>query len=455
MNFQHVRLTVALSLAAIFVGHATATVTAEEAKSLGGDKLTVWGAEKGASADGQIPAYQDTPIKAPASYKPGSGNFPDPFPNEKPLFSVNAANLAQYGDLVTEGTKGLMQKYADFRIDVYPTHRTSRYPKFWLDGTLKNATAAKTLPDCLGVTDVVPGVPFPIPRTGCEVLWNVNMAYRGVSERTMSFGRLIDASGNRVPIGDVARIRTFVYADPANAGKEVEYGDKRIAEQVSPPTAAGTKTALWYPLDYTKHNYLAWVYTPGQRRVRQAPEFAYDTPAASYGGAILYDEIGMFSGKPDRFDFKLVGKKEMLIPANNYRATMQTKADEITGPKFLDPNRVRWERRRVWVLEATLKPGKRHVYSKRRFYVDEDAWGIIATESYDQSGKLYRTGYLVHTLGYELPVAHSDSFFNFYNLVSGEYVFAAGDPTGYVKTSDKPISELLLAPTAMGGSGIR
>ncbi len=442
-------------LVASLGGHAYAG-TAEEAKALGGDKLTIWGAEKGASADGQIPEYQDSPVKRPASYKSGSGNYPDPYASEKPLYSINAANLSQYADVVTEGTKGLMQKYADYRIDVYPTHRSSRYPKFWLDGTLKNVTTAKTLPDCLGVSDVVPGVPFPLPKTGCEVLWNTNMAYRGVSEQAMSFGRLIDASGNRIPVGDVVRTRTFVFADPANAGKEVAYGDKRITEQIAPPSVAGTKTALWYPLDYSKYNYAAWSYTPGQRRVRQAPEFAYDTPAASYGGAVLYDEVGMFNGKPDRFDFKLVGKKEMIVPANNYRATMQTKVDDIAGPKFLDPNRVRWERHRVWVLEATLKPGKRHVYSKRRFYVDEDAWGIVATESYDQSGKLYRTGYLMHTLGYEVPVAHCDSFLNFYNLVSGEYVFSGGDPNGFVKTWDQAtISELQLAPTAMGGSGIR
>ncbi len=60
-------------------------------------------------------------------------------------------------------------------------------------------------------------------------------------------------------------------------------------------------------------------YLPGQRRVKAAPDVAYDTPNPGTAGATTYDDAFMFNGAMDRYDFKLIGKKEMYVPYNAYK----------------------------------------------------------------------------------------------------------------------------------------
>ena len=65
------------------------------------------------------------------------------------------------------------------------------------------------------------------------------------------------------------------------------------------------------PLDIGTKDRRAWSYLPGQRRVKVAPDLAYDTPNPGTAGATTFDDTFIFNGSMDRFDFKLVGKKEM------------------------------------------------------------------------------------------------------------------------------------------------
>jgi hypothetical protein len=113
----------AAALALAFAASAQAAVTAEEAKALG-TTLTPIGAEKGANKDGTIPAYTGGLTTPPAGFKSGDGIRPNPFANEKPRLQIDAKNMAQHADKLTEGTKAMLQKYPTFRVDVYPTHRT-------------------------------------------------------------------------------------------------------------------------------------------------------------------------------------------------------------------------------------------------------------------------------------------------------------------------------------------
>ena len=121
--------------------------------------------------------------------------------------------------------------------------------------------------------------------------------------------------------------------------------------------------------------------------MKLAPDISYDTPNPGTAGAATYDDTWMFNGAMDRFDFKLVGKKEMLVPYNTYRLTISQEAADVTTPNYLNPDLVRWELHRVWVVEATLKPGKRHIYAKRTFYLDEDSWTALAADQYDAGGR--------------------------------------------------------------------
>src|SRR5262245_49512754 len=135
---------------ALHAGGAFAAVSAEEAKQLG-TTLTVFGAEKAGNKDGTIPAYTGGLTTPPAGFNKASGIRPDPYADEKPVFSIDAKNMDQHADKLTEGTKALMKKFPSYRIDVYPTHRTVAYPELVLDATLKNAVNAKTVADGVGL----------------------------------------------------------------------------------------------------------------------------------------------------------------------------------------------------------------------------------------------------------------------------------------------------------------
>lgn len=193
--------------------------------------------------------------------------------------------------------------------------------------------------------------------------------------------------------------------------------------------------------------------------MRIAPEFSYDTPIATVGGALLYDEVGMFSGRMDRHDYKLVGKKEMLIPYNGYRYANAASPEAVLGPKHVNPDMSRWEMHRVWVVEATIKPGLRHVAAKRTFYIDEDTWGIVASEGYDASGKMYRVMYSNGAPNYAAGgYIDFNSGLQAYDLTKGHYLFmgfVGGSRKLGMFTDAPPIPPGDLTPEGMVAKGVR
>jgi hypothetical protein len=448
------------SIVALYGATSVAAVSADEAKKLG-TTLTAFGAQKAASADGAIPEYTGGLAQAPADFVPGSGKWPDPFKSEKPTVSVSAANMQQYAEQLTPGVQALLKRFADYRVDVYPTHRTVQYPQWVLDNTLKNATSAKLVGKIQGdgVEGAFGGVPFPMPKSGYEVMWNALLSYQRTQyELKNTSAYLVDTAGARtaLPILDLVEFRP--YYDRTQAGKDFSGSYDRLwVVTKSPPTTAGTAALVDYPINYSQGDQSSWAYMPAQRRTRMAPDYKYDTPAAGYGGVTFWDEAVLFRGRMDRFDFKLLGQKEMIIPYNNYRFS-QLPADDVFGPQHIKPDAVRWERHRVWVVEATLKPDVRHAYSKRVYYVDEDGWTIAEADGYGQDGKLWRVG-----LGLSFPYYDGGggvfaTSVNFYDLQKGNY-FATNSSgpqgTPLVRVSDKLDRPTLFTPAGMAGTGLR
>jgi Protein of unknown function (DUF1329) len=453
-----------LAAAGLMAAHgalAFAAVSADEAKQLG-TTLTASGAEKAGSADGTIPPYTGGLTQPPADFAASSGKWPDPFKDEKPVFSITAANMAQYAAQLTPGVEALLKRFPDYRVDVYPTHRTVHYPDWVLDNTMKNATNAKLAGKVEGdgVEGAVAGVPFPIPKNGYEVMWNALLSYQRTSWSAKDVGSyLMDTSGGRTELPVVNMVDYHPYYDRAQTGEKAKGApfDRTWAQTSTPPTTAGTSVLLDYPINYSEGDQTSWAYFPAQRRTRMAPDYKYDTPASSYGGVVFYDEIGLFRGRMDRFDFKLVGKKEMIVPYNDYRL-MQASVDDVYGPRHVKPDVVRWERHRVWVVEATLKAGARHAYSKRVFYIDEDAWNFDEADGYGQDGKLWRVGLCYPFAFYDggggvfsLPVG-------FYDLQKGNYFNAFTSTTNgqlRLQVSDNLDKPNLFTPAGMAGTGLR
>ncbi|HJV26996.1 MAG TPA: DUF1329 domain-containing protein [Aromatoleum sp.] len=442
---------IAAALAAAVATPAVAAITADEAKKLG-TTLTAVGAEKGANKESTIPEYTGGQTTVPAGFKAGDGIRPNPFAGEKPRLTVDGKNMAQYADKLTEGTKALLQKYPSFRVDVYPTHRSVAFPKFVVDNTAKCAQAAKTSNEGRSMEGCHAGFPFPIPKTGYEAMWNHLVRYNGQAYEAKYRNLNVDASGRTTLATEGSNVQEFPFWDASKTSAETYWRIKNIYS--GPARRAGEGLLIIDPLDIGTKDRRAWTYLPGQRRVKVAPDLSHDTPNPGTAGGNTFDDIFLFTGSMERFDFKLIGKKEMFVPYNDYAAVYQAKQDELLKPNHLNPDLVRWELHRVWVVEATLREGKRHVYSKRVFYLDEDSWAALASDQYDARGQLYRAGFAYMAPSYDLPAPYTDMF-GHYDLVAGIYSL-----TGFIAETGgmrpmKPLPDREWTADSLAGSGIR
>ena len=453
MKLQHTLLAgvIAGAMTSLMGATAHAAITAEQAKALG-TTLTGVGAEKAGNKDGSIPAYDGGMTKPPSGFKPGDGVRPNPYANEKPKFSIDAKNMPQYADKLTEGTKALLQQYPNFRVDVYPTHRSVAFPKWVLDNTAKVATTAKTTNNGRSIEGAHAGFPFPIPKDGYEAMWNHLLRFNGPAYESKYRNLTVDSSGRATLATEGMSAQEYPYWDNSKTSADTYWRMK--LSYTAPARRAGEALLLVDPLDIGAKDRRAWSYLPGQRRVKVAPDFSFDTPNPGTAGGNTFDDVFIFNGSMDRYDFKLVGKKEIFVPYNDYTAVYGAKQDELLKPNFLNPDLVRWELHRVWVVEATLREGKRHVYSKRTFYLDEDSWAALASDEYDARGQIYRAGFAYMAPSYDLPAPYTDMF-STYDLIGRTYSLTGFiAETGGVKHT-KPLPDREWTADALAGAGVR
>jgi hypothetical protein len=406
-------------------GQALAAVSAAEAAKLGAE-LTPLGGEKAGNADGSIPAW-DGGITSAAqagfpNFKPGE-HHPDPYANEKPLYTVTAANMGQYANKLTEGHKKLLQTYRNtFKMNVYPTHRSGAAPQRIYDATKRIATTAQLASGGNGVTNAGEGIPFAIPKSGVEVFWNHVLRYRG-DVIVRQIGQAPVTAGGDYTMVKFRDETMVAYSLP---GAKSETLDNIIAyfiqETTSPARLAGEVLLVHETLDQSKENRKAWVYNPGQRRVRRAPNVAFDNPGTNSDNLRTSDQFDMYNGSPQRYDWTLVGKKEMLVPYNSYKlGSNSVKYTDILKKNHINPDLARYELHRVWVVDSKLKPGQSHLYSRRTLYVDEDSWQILAVDCYDSRGQLYRVqeGHVINF--YDVPAIWT-VLETVYDLSNGRYL---------------------------------
>jgi hypothetical protein len=430
-----------------------AAVPAEEARQLG-TTLTPFGAIKAGNASGTIPPWTGGLTKAPPGFVPGSGYWVDPFKDEKPLVRIDAKNMEKYADNLSEGQKKLLKKYPDYYLDVYPSHRTAAFPEKVMQATMRNATTCKSRKDGLAIEPACRGgLPFPLPRNGREAMWNQILRYQGDTEITTSNSKswVIDSSGRAIMTAQQETTTDEPYYQPDLADRDPNMISRQYSKTKAPARRVDEMTGIIDFTDPTDKARRAWTYSPGQRRVKLAPEFAYDTPIASMGGVIVFDELFVFSGKMDRFDFKLVGKKEMFLPYNMYKGVFDCPAPEkALMPQHANPACERWELHRAWVVEATLKPGQRHIYSKRDYYLDEDLTGASMFDAFDQAGQLQRAMFNGSSPFYDVAIpwaAHSVV----YDFARAMYTYLNDVTAGGFKVAAHPRPEIELNPEAIVG----
>lgn len=379
--------TIAVLMLAAAALPAHARVDAAQAARLGQDLMPL-GGERAGNAAGTIPAWDGGLTSAPAGYQPGMHHL-DPYAADKELYRVDAASAAQYKAVLAPGYQKLLEKHPGYFLRVYPTHRSAAAPQRIYDATRYNATNAGLISGGNGIEGTAAGVPFPIPQSGQEAIWNHIARYRGDQIHMVTNQAAVLANGSYTLLKRDREI-LFIYGregvTPADLDNTLFYYKYLVT---APSKLAGSSLVVQETLDQVLAIRKAWRFSRGERRVRRLPMLAYDAMQPDTNGMATADVVDAYNGAPDRYEWKLIGKQEMLMPYNSYAVHQKgIPYEQILQAKSVNPELLRYELHRVWVVEADLRKGFSHPYAKRRFYLDEDSWQILGVDLYDKSGEL-------------------------------------------------------------------
>ena len=393
-------------------GSLAAEVSQSEAQRLGGEEITRFGALRAGSDDGVIPAYDGGLDGPPDNVDYGeSGDFhPNPFPDDEIRHTVTAENMEQYEEYLTKGTKALLETYPDtYEINVYPSRRTMAWPEWVLDNIEDNATDAELVGNGNGIDGAYGGIPFPILHGSNEeqaqqAMWNHLTSWRGIFVERRSGEVAVETDGDySMTMSEQELFYNFYNpeGDESTLDNTLFY---YLSRTTSPARLAGGAVLIHETLNQVKEPRRAWGYNAGQRRVRRAPNLAYDSPIAAADNLRTADETDLFNGALDKYNWEYRGVQQFYIPYNNYDIAQRgLEYDKILDTKHLNPDLQRWERHRVHVVEANLKEDERHIFSRRVFYLDADSWKVVSVDQYDGRGDLWRVSQAMEKSYYEVP----------------------------------------------------
>ena len=448
-----IRLGTALVLACALVSPVSAELSADDIARLGKD-LTPLGGERAGNAAGTIPEWTGGITKPPAGYQLGD-HHPDPYAGDKPLFVIDQSNLDQYRDKLSTGHQRMLELYPSFKLNVYPTRRSASAPQRVYDATRRIAAVTKLVDDGNGVDGAVIGIPFPIPKDGQEVIWNHLLRYRGETV-SCTLGQAAVTRGGDYTLVKYAVDVNVRYSLPGMTVEQLGNTMILFKQRVTAPARlAGDIVLVHETMNQAREPRSAWTYNPGQRRVRRAPNIAYDNPGTTSDGLRTADQFDMFNGAIDRYDWKLVGKREMYVPYNAYRAhSGDLSFNDIIRPLHVNPEHMRYELHRVWIVDATLKEGASHLYKRRTFYIDEDSWQVLLADIYDNRDQLWRVseGHVINF--YEKPLIWPTLEVH-HDLQAGRYLALGLDNEFRMCTYDVTFKDRDFNPSSLRRAGRR
>ena len=445
------RFGAALVLGCVLASPAAAEIPADEIARIGRD-LTPLGGERAGNAAGTIPEWTGGITEPPAGYVLGE-HHRDPYAGDQPLFVISAANLDEHRERLSIGHQRMLEAYSTFEIPVYQTRRSASVPQRIYDATRSVAATAQLVDDGNGVGGAAIGIPFPIPGNGLEVIWNHLLRYRGETVECVIGQAAVTRGGDytMVKYGLEIELR---YSLPGMTEEGLDNTMVLFKQKVlAPARLAGDILLVHETMNQVREPRNAWTYNPGQRRVRRAPNVAYDNPGTTTDGLRTADQFDMFNGAVDRYEWRLLGKREMYVPYNAYKLHSDELAfTDILTPLHVNPEHLRYELHRVWVVEATLREGATHIYKRRTLYVDEDSWQILLADIYDNRDQLWRVseGHVINY--YEKPLiwptleVHTD-------LQAGRYLALGLDNEFSMCTYDVGITSRDFTPAALRREG--
>ncbi len=428
----------------------------ENIARLGGE-LTPMGSIAAGNEDGTIPAWTGgiTRDMWPAGFEPGD-RHPDPFADDEIQFTITGQNFRDYADRLTAGQIAAFERYPDtFFMNVYPTRRSTSFSDRILEMTARNAETGRLVAGGEGVADVAEGFPFPMPQNAYELIWNHKMKYKGTGGIRFWNQAVPTARGSY----QLIRLREEFLGLYYIEGNTIEDTNNILLyffqEVETPARLAGNILLVHESLNQIAQPRQAWIYNPGQRRVRRAPNVAYDNPGTASDGLRTNDMTDMFNGAMDRFNWEIVDKREIIVPFNSYKAhSGDLSPDDLIMPGHLNPEHLRYELHRVYVVEATLREGTRHINPRRTMYVEADSYQIVAIDHYDQRGNLWRKSE-AHTINfYEIPTVWATLEASL-DLQSGRFIVNGLDNDDPVASFQQNLSPSNYTPQALRVRGRR
>jgi hypothetical protein len=350
----------------------------------------------------------------------------------------------------------MLRQYPTFRMNVYPSRRSTSAPEWVYEATRRNAETGRLLPGGEGVENVVIGVPFPFPTDAKEVMWNHKLKFRGPRGVRRDWSQAAPTTAGQYTL--IRIVEELITPYSRRDARWEDLGNIHfyyLQEVLAPARLAGNVLLVHETLDQTAQPRSAWTYNPGQRRVRRAPNVAYDNPGTASDGLRTNDNTDMFNGAMDRYDWRIVGQREMIIPYNAYRLhSGDLRVADIIRPYHINPDLPRYELQRVWVIDATLKEGFRNIYKRRTFYIEADSWQIVAVDLYDSRDQLWRVGEGHPINYYEVPAIWT-TLEVFYDLQSGRYIANGLNNEGRVHDFDFDAPPSAFTPAALRARGTR
>jgi hypothetical protein len=446
----------AIAIVLVFVASsALGAVTPQQAEALRGP-LTPVGAERAGNAAGTIPPWTGGMQPEPTHAASAAGLVSDPFAGDQPVMTIDHSHLPQYAANLPDGVLAMFERYPDYRMRIFQTRRSASLPQAVYDAIARNAIRAHAAPSGIayGVADAVGGVPFPIPGNGAEVVWNHLLAFWGAAREDHVSTYVAPGDGTIEQTAGYRETTDFPFYAPGAKPESVgRYYFKTRRLQDAPPSRVGEGYLAWQPLDVAADRFVSWRYLPGEHRSRKAPSLAYDTPNADASGYESLDEYYLFFGGQDRYEFRLLGKRELYIPYNNNRLALHSARDAMT-PVHANQDALRYELHRVWVVEGTLAAGKHDIVPRRRLYIDEDTWLAVYSEEWDEDGRLWKFGQATMIALPDVPAVIGGGQF-IYDLVHGGYCydFVLSPAGGYRVTSLHPTD--IFSPDALAADSLR
>lgn len=381
-----------------------------------------------------------TPMGSPAG---AQGNIPawknnGAAPNDGPKFTITAANLAQHAAQLSEGQKAMFQRYPSWKMVVYPTHRTATLPPNIQANSQRNASSARLTNNGNGITGALPGVAFPMPTNGNQAIWNHLFRYRGETMQR-KVGQAAPLPNGKYTVVEIEESGIWLYGQG-----EGNLLAKYRQEVKGPARLAGEKLLVYETLDQNKQLRDAWRFNKGLRKVLRAPNVAFDFPGTASDGQRTSDNLDMFNGSPERYNWSLSGPFEMYVPYNSHKLD-KGGAKQVLRAGHINPDLARYELHRVWKVDGRLKNGANHIYSRRTCYLDEDSWSILHVDHYDKSGRLWRVGE-AHTMNFGGFVW--DTLQTLYDLKNGRYL-VFGLNMGKKDVFNKKLSDAKFTPRGL------